>query len=194
VTFTEHWFSAEQADHISNLALGVKHLGAVVEIGCWEGFSTHYIAKKIFPDDIYCIDTWRGNETESLVTNIEHGSVTAAKERDVFKTFCDNMDTLTKGNYIVMRQDWRSVVLYDPTVLAFLHIDAEHDYQSVFDCITRFYPFIVKGGIMCGDDFRTADIGRADLHGGVERAVREYFEPLGITVHTDYNAWWIYKP
>ena len=32
---------------------------------------------------------------------------------------------------------------------------------------------MVKGGIMCGDDFVGASIYRVDLHGGVERAVRE---------------------
>jgi hypothetical protein len=32
---------------------------------------------------------------------------------------------------------------------------------------------MVKGGVICGDDLLTAHIGRHDLHGGVERAVRE---------------------
>ena len=32
---------------------------------------------------------------------------------------------------------------------------------------------MVKGGIICGDDFLNANINSADLHGGVERAVRE---------------------
>jgi hypothetical protein len=193
MTFTENWFSAEQAEHISNLAQGVRHLGAVLEIGCWEGFSTYHIANKIYPDDVYCIDTWRGNETESIVTQVEHVSVTAAKERDVFKTFCENMDALTHGNYIVLRQDWRTIPLYTPTI-AFLHIDAEHDYQSVYDCLTMFYPLVLAGGIVCGDDYKTASADRSDLNGGVERAVQEFFNALGIAVNADKNAWWIHKP
>ena len=32
---------------------------------------------------------------------------------------------------------------------------------------------MVKGGIICGDDYQTASIYRHDLHGGVERAVKE---------------------
>ncbi len=189
MTFTENWFSAQQADHIADLAYGVRHLGVVLEIGCWEGFSTYHIANKISPDDIYCIDTWAG----SVAEDENHTTVLKAKERDVFKTFCDNMDSLTIGNYIVLREDWRSTVLYSPTVFSFVHIDAEHDYKSVYDCITKFYPFIAQGGVMCGDDYQTASADRADLQGGVERAVKEYFEPLGVIIHTAHNAWWIFK-
>lgn len=32
---------------------------------------------------------------------------------------------------------------------------------------------MISGGIICGDDFKSANMSRVDLNGGVERAVRE---------------------
>jgi hypothetical protein len=55
----------------------------------------------------------------------------------------------------------------------FIHIDASHEYDSVAETIKLILPNMVKGGIICGDDFINAHIGRTDLNGGVEKAVRE---------------------
>ena len=55
----------------------------------------------------------------------------------------------------------------------FIHIDASHEYESVYKTIELILPKMVKGGIICGDDFKSANIYRVDLNGGVERAVRE---------------------
>lgn len=46
---------------------------------------------------------------------------------------------------------------------------------------------MVKGGIVCGDDFLNANQDRHDLHGGVERAVRE----LCPTFQTFGNLWYV---
>lgn len=190
MTFHERWMSDEQAQHIANLAASVKGKGSIVEIGCWEGFSTHYIANAVYPEDVFCIDTWAGNVDE----HAEHVSVVAATQRDIFQSFQENMDTLTQGNYIVYRTNSKTIHLHGTEQIAFLHIDASHDYTSVTQDITLWYPFIVSGGIMCGDDYKTASADRADLQGGVEKAVQDFFTPRGITVHLLHNAWWIYKP
>jgi hypothetical protein len=58
-------------------------------------------------------------------------------------------------------------------LIKFIHIDASHEYESVFETIKLVLPKMVKGGIICGDDYQTASINRHDLHGGVERAVKE---------------------
>jgi hypothetical protein len=57
--------------------------------------------------------------------------------------------------------------------IKFIHIDASHEYESVFETIKLVLPKMVKGGIICGDDYMTANMNREDLHGGVERAVKD---------------------
>jgi len=186
MTFTENWFSVDQASLISGLAYLVKDRGLVVEIGCWEGKSTYHIANAIYPTTLYAIDTWRGNEDESM----EHPSVIAAKERNVYQRFNDNMAALTQGNVIAIQSDWRDALALIPGPVGFLHIDAAHDYVSVFAMLVAWYPCMIKGGIICGDDFKTADASRADLGGGVELAVRTFFTDR--TIHSEHNAWWVY--
>ena len=70
--------------------------------------------------------------------------------------------------------------------IKFIHIDASHDYESVKKTIDLVKPKVVLGGIICGDDFLTADLSRHDLHGGVERAVKESF---GTSYQNIGNLW-----
>ena len=172
--FHENWYSGEQLSILSNLLPRVKHLeGLSIEIGCWEGRSAQVIANKIYPDTLTCNDTWMGNLEESKVTGTINISETIAKERDVFAVFKKNMDVLTKGNYTVVRQDCLEWLKTLDTPVKFCHIDACHDYKSVYDTIQLLLPHVVKGGILCGDDYCNAGIHRTDLQGGVERAVTE---------------------
>ena len=191
MTFRENWYSTQQAHHIAELATTMRDKGMCMEIGCWEGFSTYYIANAIYPTQLLCVDTWQG----SIAENVNHVSVIEAEKRDVYRQFRDNMQALTKGNYLTFVYDWRGII---PILkgagyeFSFVHIDAEHDYQSVYDCIEMLYPLMVHGGIMCGDDFTSANIARTDLGGGVEKAVRDFFGAKGIEIHSANNAWWIY--
>jgi hypothetical protein len=47
-------------------------------------------------------------------------------------------------------------------------------------------PNLIRGGILCGDDYMTAHKGRKDLDGGVERAVNEMLQGVNVVG----NLWW----
>lgn len=172
--FNENWYSENQINDLIMLVNKVNHLeGDVIEIGCWEGKSTIAIANSCFPDTLICNDTWLGNIQESIVTGQEHISETLAKKRDVYSIFINNMNTMTKKNYQVVKKDCIEWLKSYNGRIKFIHIDASHEYESVFETINLALSKMVKGGILCGDDFLSANINRHDLHGGVERAVRE---------------------
>jgi predicted O-methyltransferase YrrM len=172
--FNEDWYSYTQCNDLKNLALQVKNIsGKVIEIGCWEGKSTCYIANTCYPENVVCNDTWLGNVQESIVTGNIHPTEVILKTRDVYQIFLNNMNSLTKGNYSVVKQDCIEWLKDYNEEIKFIHIDASHEYESVYKTIQLALPKMVKGGIICGDDFLSANIHRHDLHGGVERAVRE---------------------
>ena len=75
--------------------------------------------------------------------------------------------------------------------IKFCHINFNHDYYSVKDTIDQVKPLMVDGGIICGDNFTSANAGRTDLHGGVERAVRETMPGF---VFSNYIWSWVKKP
>ena len=83
------------------------------------------------------------------------------------------MNLLTKSNYVVKKQDCIKFLQDYNEPIKFIHIDASHDYDSVYNTIKLVLPNMVKGGVICGDDFLSANKDRLDLNGGVERAVSE---------------------
>ena len=172
--FNEDWYSQNQCIELSKLVEKVKNIkGSIIEIGCWEGKSTTYIANTCYPENVICNDTWKGNIDESIITGIKHDSVALAEKRDVYSIFINNMKSLTKSNYIIKKQDCHDFIENYNDDIKFIHIDASHDYDSVYKTIKMALPLMVSEGIMCGDDFLSANINRYDLNGGVERAVKE---------------------
>lgn len=190
--FNEDWYSIPQCYHISELIKSVSNIDGInIEIGCWEGKSTIALTNTCYPEILYCNDTWEGNIAETLVTGQGHPTIDILKTRDVYKTFIDNMNSNTKGNYRVVKQDCIEWLKTIKEPVKFAHIDASHDYYSVKNTIELLLPNLVPGAILCGDDFISAHIHSQPLHGGVERAVRELlpgFQSVG-------NLWyWKYMP
>jgi predicted O-methyltransferase YrrM len=170
MSFHEDWYSDDQARFLAVLGRFVLPLeGAVVEFGSWEGKSTCALANAVSPDVVIAVDTWQGNTDESP----DHESVGIARERDVHETFIANIASLTKGNVMPVVQDCHEFMRDFSEPVKLCHIDACHDYQSVKRSIERVLPLVVSGGVLCGDDIVFANSSRADLDGGVERAVSE---------------------
>jgi hypothetical protein len=158
----------------------------IIEIGCWEGKSTVSLANAVYPQNVIAVDTWQGNFDE----NPNHPTVQWAKERDIFAEFMKNIQEMTKGNVIPHKMDCFAFLGSLQDKVKFCHIDASHDYVSVKQTIRMLMPKLVPGGVLCGDDFRTAHAGRTDLQGGVEKAVREMC-PYHMIVE---NFWYWSKP
>jgi predicted O-methyltransferase YrrM len=181
--FHEEWYSESELDLLNAAVRFVRPLqGQVVEIGCWEGRSTAVIANACFPDPVVTVDTWRGNVAESA----DHETVRLARERDVFAVFRENMHRLTRGNVVPEQREALEFLRASRGPIKFCHIDAAHDYESVRTTILEVLPRLARGGILVGHDYETAHAGRADLGGGVQRAVREVF-PNHVSRG---NNWW----
>jgi beta-1,4-mannosyl-glycoprotein beta-1,4-N-acetylglucosaminyltransferase len=182
--FHECWYSNEQLAWLSAAVDRVAGLrGALVEIGCWEGRSTIAIANACHPEPVVAIDSWLGNRDE----HPDHPTVALAQARDLFGQFQINVRALTQGNVVVMRRDCHAALADWTGPIKFAHIDGSHDYHSVGRSIDACRRFLVPGGVVCGADFLTADLSRADLDGGVERAVRELLP--GFELNHSFWSW-----
>ena len=174
--FNENWMPAEQAAYVGWLAQQAPPEGLCVEIGSWEGKSAACIAQSIQPRVLHCIDHWRGNIDEG-----DEESITAAQERDVYGAFAHNISMLTAGNITDYFGDWRVWIDTWQEPIAFLHLDASHDYASVADCLEAVKPYLVPGAILCGDDL---------YHSEVYRAVHDV---LGDTIHDIGGRLWVWQ-
>jgi len=172
--FNENWYSEKQMLDLIELVNQVKNIdGEIIEIGCWEGKSTIQLANACFPETLICNDTWLGNVHESKITGVKHITEEILEHRDVYSLFIENMNANTKKNYIIIKEDCIEWLKQFDGFIKFIHIDASHNYDSVVETIQFILPKMVKGGIICGDDYQNANMNRSDLHGGVERAVKE---------------------
>ena len=170
MAFHEDWYPEAQLQNLLRVCRYVKGLtGAMLEIGSWEGKSTVALANTCYPETLVAVDSWLGNIAEDP----NHYHVRLLAERDVYGTFCDNIKTLTRGNVQIERADCFAFMDTFTEPIKFCHVDASHDYASVKRTLEQVLPLIVEGGIMCGDDYVSANMHRADLQGGVQRAVME---------------------
>lgn len=173
--FHENWYKDNQLNMLVNSYAKVEKLkGNIIELGCWEGRSTVRLANKCYPEILIAVDNWKGNLAESD----KHVTVEILKERNVFAIFKENIDELTKGNVGIVIMDCFQFLDTMKKCIKFCHIDASHDYESVKKALQIIIPNTVNKGIICGDDFKTAQ--------GVQKAVMEMlpnFEHSG-------NFWW----
>lgn len=171
--FTENWYSDEQLQLLATVVRRVRYLeGNICEFGCWEGRSTIALAKAAAPEMVIAVDNWSGSHAEGE----GHPTVQIAKQRNVYAEFLQNLADNHCSNVMATINDHDEYIAHLAKISArmkFVHIDGAHDYESVHRQIEGLKPLMVKGGIICGDDFLTASAERVDLGGGVERAVRE---------------------
>jgi len=160
--------------------------GSILEVGCWEGNSTVSLANNCFPETLICNDTWlttfRGNDVFGTV----HVSEETLKGKDIYTAFVDTMNIKTQQNYIIYRQDWLEWLTQFEGSIKFIHINAYHDYKSVFQTLKLVIPKMVKGGIICGDDYLISKLIDMD-GGGIQRAVLEL-----LPNHKDFGNLWYF--
>lgn len=169
LTYTEVWTDDLYLRRLDHLARSIGHLlGAVVEVGVWEGRSLFTIADALPGKVIWAIDHWKGSDHD--------GTAAAAVDRDVCATFMANRDAYTSAHpngptIQPWRGDWREWFgdrTDGRTKLCLVHIDATHSYDEVTGNINAALPLVVPGGIVCGDDFQNPEVRRAvwnRLHG-----------------------------
>ena len=179
----EDWYSEFQLGELGKLVTEVRDLpGVFVEVGCWEGKSTMRIAALCAPQPLHAIDHWLGNVDEGQ----SHPSVLIAQQRDVYATFLRNIAPYP--HVVVHRASGEEVFSGWDLPIKFAHIDVGHTYGMTSKIIELVLPHMVMGGIVCGDDYITSHIGRADLNGGVQRAVSEL-----LPYHCVVGNLWLYR-
>lgn len=152
--FHENWMSDDQCMLLARIAQQAPPDGACVEIGAWEGKSTIAIAGALGDRTLIAVDTWAGNIDEGPA----HPSVVAALTRDVYAQFRRNLDAYGIGNVQAHHGDWAEWAAHTTFPLAFVHLDAAHDLDTVNAQLDALVPRMVPGGILCGDDYHAPGV------------------------------------
>lgn len=201
--FNENWYDNRQIKELEELLSKVKDIeGDIIEIGVWEGKSTFTISNQLFPQPVIAVDSWLGNVYEDTQTSKlgfkTHPTLEILNKRDVYSVWKDNIEDYKTNhdgvsNILEYRGDcFKFIELYKSGKLPFevfgkikfVHIDADHHYDSVKKTIDELIPLMIPGGVMCGDDYgKNESTPQTFLKGGVKKAVQDSFNSFGTGYH-----------
>lgn len=160
-SWSETQVSPEQASYLLwGLHAAQRVHGVVVEVGAWRGVTTAYLAiatKK----EIIAIDPYIGDANE-----------------ENYKRFCERTSMLTNVNCIrepfgqaIRNWRWGSI--------AFIFIDAAHDYVNVSHDLAATRPLLSRQGIVALHDTDNK------VFSGCRRAVHEAIGDFHLLAHID---------
>jgi cephalosporin hydroxylase len=165
----EGWFNFE--DLYSDVASQVKDDWKLVEIGCWQGRSSSFLATELANSgkkfDFYCVDTWSGSE-EHLNEASDHYNPLIEQEDWLYNRFMDNMQTLQEYFTPIRKESIEAAKDFEDNSLDFVFIDASHDYDNVMADLEAWYPKMKKceccghsESILTGHDFPFDGVAKA---------------------------------
>jgi predicted O-methyltransferase YrrM len=143
-----------------------------VEVGCHKGRSSLYLAIEVLNSKknikLDFIDIWDGN---------------------LFEIFSKNMEPVKEKYTAYKLASKEASELYSNKSLDFVFIDANHNYEFVYEDIKIWLPKIKSGGILAGHDYNHP------VWPGVKKAVDELLGPDNIYITCEYNEYktWVYN-
>lgn len=152
-----------------------------VEIGCWKGKSSAYMAVEIINSckkiEFICVDTWEGS--------IEHKNGNYPELKNLYEIFKENMKPL-ENFYINMRMtSMEAVKLFEDNSLDFVFIDASHEYEDVKNDIISWLPKVKKGGVLSGHDYWEDPTTIPDVRRAVNDVLTNFY--------TTNEGCWVYN-
>lgn len=157
-TIENNWFNYEHV--YKRIVESVPHDGKIVEVGCWKGASTIFLALGAREKNIsvFAVDTWLGSD--------EHKNTEEVKDKKLFSIFIENMKPVIDDISILRTSSVSASRIFDDNSLDAVFIDADHRYEMVSADIMAWMPKVKTGGILAGHDF-------CEHWASVKRAVNE---------------------
>lgn len=155
------------------LFLRAKEMNEVVEIGSWQGRSTHALLSGC-KGTVYAIDHFKGSKTaEGQCTPLK------ASQENIFQKFMDNVGHFKNLKVYRMSSLEAAKKFFNDKSIDMVFIDGDHSYKAVKADIEAWLPKVKK--LICGHDYNSSSPG-------VKQAVNEKFG----SVKTIYGIWFHY--
>jgi hypothetical protein len=142
-----------------------------VEVGVFDGGFSEVLNNAHKFDEFFCVDPWEGNDGQF---------------RNVTNLFSN------RPNIHIMRNTSVEVSkLFPDNYFDFVYIDALHDYDSVIEDLTVWYPKVRVGGLFSGHDYNNRGGKRS------KKAVDHFFksakEEVLCTMKESCASWYLFK-
>lgn len=156
---------------------------AFLEIGCWLGKSTAFMADAIRRSGkkirFYTVDTFEGEDTCDC-------QIQAVKEAggSIYTQFQQNIDDLGLTYFVrpIISKSNECLSKIQERDFWFIFIDGDHKYGPLKSDLNHLWPAIRKDGVFGGHDFSAGS--------DVEKCVMEFFSNKSVNLGV-YNSSWI---
>jgi hypothetical protein len=178
------WLRADEGRAYRELAAQAVNApearGVIVEVGCWLGRSTSYVAGlcRARGMSLVCVDAWAGS---SDCFDAKYRELLAS--RDIEAEFRRHLDALALPADIRHTTSLAAAATFQPGSVDLVFLDASHDEPAVTADIAAWWPTLRSSGILAGHDYR-------DDHPGVVAAVDRAVAEHGLTLARGPGSIW----
>lgn len=153
-----------------------RRIETVVELGCWKGISTIFMAIFLpLHGKVYAVDHWKGSAEHTQDCSMLYPQFLS----NVIRTrLTDQIIPLKMTTLEASRLSLPSIDL--------IYVDASHDEDSVYQDLNAWYPHVqLSGGILCGDDYLWGE----EMGFPVQKALKRFAKERSLTFDTHKNFW-----
>ncbi len=152
---------------LANDVLPKKSVG--IELGVFEGVFANMILEVVKPTEFHLVDVWRPLHADDVSLD----ELETAKER-VYGRF---KSEIASGRVIVHEMmTAQAASEFGTQYFDWVYVDASHDYQSVKQDLTLYWPLLKYDGVMLGDNFQPYAPKARNL--GVIPAVMDFLKAM----------------
>lgn len=160
----------------------------IVELGCWKGKSSSYLAVQSFnlqkDFELHFVDTW-GGSPEHFESEEFSNAITENQDL-IYNEFISNISKVDYPYHVHRMTSLEAADLFENNSLDFVYFDTNHSFAYVTQELKKWYPKLKQGGVLAGHDY----------NGPVKSAVRTFFSPMKVLAYQGWMAysWVTFKP
>lgn len=173
---------------------------SMVEVGVFTGFMSAYLLEQHPGLVLHGVDNWLGRESHSeayRTTGDVHANATPQSARSWRDQALQRLRPMIDSGRMMVHQchSLEAAGRFEPESVDLCYLDADHSYQGVVDDISAWWPAVLSGGWIGGDDMNHTD---PRFRFGVDQAVAEFVNGTGLQLelHDGYmnQSWFVRKP
>lgn len=162
-------------------------LGVGVEVGVRNGAFSAWLLHRWQGFRLLSVDPWQSYSDDDYV---DIANVDQSRHEDLLMQTRHRLRPFGSRSEILRTTSADAAQRLENASLDFVYLDARHDLQAVSDDLARWFPKVVRGGLLSGHDYLDGDLREGQF--GVKTAVDEFFGRKGLVVRaTAADAPWV---
>jgi predicted O-methyltransferase YrrM len=174
------WFWPDEGAWYHAAALALPRGSVLVEVGCWKGRSTAFVAPACRQRGhvLHCVDHWNGSSDD-----FDGGYRARLAREDVESAFRAHLADWAIDARVHKEASTSAAAHFTPASVDLVFLDASHDEASVASDLAAWWPVLRRGRLLAGHDW-------CNKTPGVAAAVSAFAAAKGVPVQRGSGRIW----